>query len=128
MPRNPRRAGGPRSLRVGEAMRHALAELLARGDHLDAVLSGASITVTEVRMSPDLRQATAYVLPLGGAAGEAVLAGLQRAAAGLRMRLGRLVPLRFSPALHFELDRRFDQAERLAALLRGDRSPGSPHG
>jgi len=109
-------------------MRHALAEILLRHDLGDVGLRGASITVTEVRMSADLRRATACVLPLGGAGAPEVLAALEREATELRMRLGRLVPLRYSPTLEFALDQRFDQAERIETLLRGGRAPRSDDG
>lgn len=116
-----RPAGAPsqRQLRVGEVLRHALVDVLARGEANDPGLAGASVTVTEVRVSPDLRNATAYVMPLGGADAEAVADGLRRAAPFLRRRVGREVALRRTPALAFELDSRFDAADRISELLRG---------
>ena len=108
---------GQRQLRVGEELRHALAELLARGDLRDPDLSGASLTVTEVRVSPDLRRATVFVIPLGGGDATAVLAGLRRAAPYLRTRVARLVRLKFAPQLTFYADTSFEHASRIDALL-----------
>ena len=109
-----------RQLRVGELVRHALSEILGRGDVQDPALAGAAITVPEVRMSPDLKVATAYVMPLGGRNGEAVVQALGRNARFLRGEVSRRVALRFSPELRFRLDRSFDQASRLDALLRSE--------
>jgi ribosome-binding factor A len=108
-----------RQLRVGEEIRHALARLLARGELRDPELFDVAITVTEVRMSPDLRQATAFVTPLGGSDMERIVAALRRAAPFLQGRIGREMRLRFTPALHFEEDRSFDEAGRIDRLLRG---------
>ncbi len=107
-----------RQLRVGEVLRHALAEVLRESHIHDPDLAERSITVTEVRMSPDLKNATAFVMPLGGAAAESVLPALKRAAPYLRGQLGRLLTLRHTPALRFEFDASFDQAGRIDALLR----------
>ena len=109
-----------RQLRVGEALRHALAELLREGSFRDPGLADASVTVTEVRMSPDLRSATVFVMPLGGAHAEETLAALNRAAPLLRGQAARTVRLKFAPALRFALDTSFAQAERIDALLRRD--------
>ncbi len=113
-----RKPAGQRPLRVGEELRHALAQILARGDIRDPDLVGRSITVSEVRMSPDLKNATAFVLPLGGENLEAAMAGLSRCAPYLRGQVARLVPLRYSPKLNFRLDESFEQASRIEALLR----------
>lgn len=107
-----------RQLRIGEAIRHALSETLTRGHLRDPELQGASITVTEVRVSPDLRNATAFVLPLGGRNGEAVVAALDRAGAYLRREVAHQVRLRYAPDLRFQLDTSFDQAARIDTLLR----------
>ena len=96
-----------------------LAEVLGRGELRDPVLSGLSITVSEVRVSPDLRNATAYVMPLGGGDTADVLAALGRAAPFLRGRVGRMVRLKYTPAFRFEADSTFDEASRIDALLRG---------
>lgn len=117
-----RRSGGgapsQRQLRVGEALRHALADILARADFRDPGLQNASITVTEVRISPDLANATVYVMPLAGADAPDVIAALRRAAPYLRGSVGRSVELRHVPQLSFALDRSFDYAERIDGLLR----------
>ena len=121
------RRGARRSLRVGEALRHALAELLTRGEGLDPILGGVSITVCEVRVSPDLRHARAYVLPLGGEPSDAMMTALRGAAPRLRGPLARAVRLKYAPALEFEIDRSFDEAARMGAVLgnleRRQRSP-----
>lgn len=107
-----------RQLRVGEAIRHALSETLTRGHLRDPELQGASITVTEVRVSPDLHNATAFVLPLGGRNGQAIVAALDRAGAYLRREVAHQVRLRYAPELRFQLDTSFDQAARIDTLLR----------
>lgn len=107
-----------RQLRVGEALRHALAEALARGDLRDPALAERSITVGEVRVSPDLRHATAFVMPLGGADAAPILAALRRAAPYLRTVLARGVQLRFAPEITFTLDRSFEEAERIERALK----------
>lgn len=110
-----------RQLRVGEELRHALAQLLRPGALNDPALRDANLTVTEVRLSPDLRNATVFVMPLGGApeptAIAEILAGLKRSAAFLRGQLARAVGLRFAPNLSFAFDGAFDNAERIAAIL-----------
>jgi ribosome-binding factor A len=113
-------AAGPsqRQLRVGEAVRHALAEALGQGDVHDPVLEGHLITVPEVRMSPDLRLATIYVIPLGGRDAEAVIAALERNKRYLRGVVARKVNLKFAPDIRFRIDERFDEAERIEKLLR----------
>ena len=106
-----------RQLRVGEELRHALAQLLRPGELRDPALQEASVTVTEVRMSPDLRNATAFVMPLAGAKADEVMAGLERSSGFLKARIGRSLGLRFTPNIAFALDRAFEQAERIATLL-----------
>lgn len=130
------KAIGQRPLRVGEALRHALAEILERGDLRDPDLQGAPITVTEVRMSPDLRAAVIFILPLGGGKVEAALAALTRATPYLRGVLARMLRLKFAPSLRFRADQSFDEANRITALLRdprvaadlGPRSSGASEG
>jgi ribosome-binding factor A len=109
---------GQRQLRAGELVRHAVAEVLSRGEVHDPVLEGHMITVPEVRMSPDLRQATIYVMPLGGRNAKEVLAALDRNKKFLRGEVARRVNLKFAPDIHFRLDERFDEAERIEKLLR----------
>jgi ribosome-binding factor A len=107
-----------RQLRAGELVRHALAEILARAEVHDPVIAGHMITVPEVRMSPDLRQATIYVMPLGGRDEKEVLAALDRNRRYLRGEIARRVNLKFAPDIRFRLDERFDEAERIERLLR----------
>lgn len=114
----PGKPASQRRLRVGEEMRHALAELLERGDMRDPELREARITVTEVDVSPDLKNATAFVVPLGGADAERLLAALRRAAPYFRGRLAHMIDLRHAPEIRFQLDRSFDHAGAIDALLR----------
>jgi ribosome-binding factor A len=107
-----------RQLRVAEAVRHALAEVLAQGDVHDPVLEGHVVTVPEVRMSPDLRLATIYVMPLGGRDAASVVEALDRNRRFLRGVVARKVNLKFAPDIRFRLDERFDEAERIEKLLR----------
>ena len=107
-----------RQLRVGEELRHLLAELLERGEMRDLDLRGASITVTAVDVSPDLRNATAFVMPLGGQHGDRLLAAMRRAAPWFRARVGERAGLRHAPEIRFEIDRTFDEADRIGSLLR----------
>jgi ribosome-binding factor A len=106
-----------RQLRVGEELRHALAQLLRPGKLRDPVLYDANVTVTEVQVSPDLRNAIAFVMPLGGANAADILTGLRRGTPFLRGQIARAVRLRLVPNLTFALDRAFESAERIAALL-----------
>jgi ribosome-binding factor A len=122
MPRHHTKASSPggsqRQLRVGETVRHAIADVLAQGGVHDPVLEGHLITVPEVRMSPDLKLATIYVMPLGGRDTEIVLAALERNKKFLRGEVARRVNLKFAPDLRFRADERFDEAERIEKLLR----------
>jgi ribosome-binding factor A len=111
------RAPSQRQLRVGEELRHVIAHILGRQELRDPALHDAAITVTEVRISPDLKNATAFVMPLGGAHAGEVMAALERGATFLRGLVAREVPLRFVPALRFALDTSFDHASRIEALL-----------
>jgi ribosome-binding factor A len=110
--------GSQRQLRVGEQVRHALAEILAQGTVHDADLEGHIITVPEVRMSPDLKLATIYVMPLGGRDTERVIDALERNKKFLRGELARRINLKFAPDIRFRVDERFDEAERIEKLLR----------
>ncbi len=107
-----------RQLRVGELVRHALADVLAQGHVHDPVIEGHMITVPEVSMSADLRLATIYIMPLGGRDATAVLAALERNRKFLRGEIARQVNLKFAPDIRFRLDERFDEAERIDKLLR----------
>ncbi len=113
------REQGPtqRQLRAGELIRHAMVEVLREGDLHDPALAGASVTVTEVRMSPDLKHATCFVEPLGGGHAREVVQALNRHAKFLRGKLGRQIELKFTPDLRFIHDESFDAAARMDALL-----------
>lgn len=108
---------GQRQLRVGEEIRHALSSIFMRGELHEEELRGASITVSEVRISPDLKNATAYVMPLGGSNREQVLEALRELAPNLRMMIGGKLHLKYTPRLSFRLDTSFDEAHRINALL-----------
>jgi ribosome-binding factor A len=112
-----------RTLKVGEAMRHVLAEMLARGDVRDPVLESAIISVSEVRVSPDLRHATAYVMPVGcdDAEQAAVLAALNAHARTFRHEMARRVNTKYAADLRFRLDESYDEAARIDSLLRAPR-------
>ena len=110
--------GSQRQLRVGELVRHAMSDLLSRGEVHDPVLEGHLITVPEVRMSPDLRLATIYVMPLGGKDIDEVLEALERNKRFLRGEIARHVNLKFAPDIRFHADERFAEAERIEKLLR----------
>ena len=122
MPRHHRKSsavgGSQRQLRVGETVRHAVADILVNGSVHDRDLEGHIITVPEVRMSPDLKLATIYVMPLGGRDTEIVIAALERHKKFLRGEVARRVNLKFAPDLRFRVDDRFDEAERIEKLLR----------
>jgi ribosome-binding factor A len=107
-----------RALRVGELIRHAMSDMLTRGDVHDPVLEGHLVTVPEVRMSPDLRMATIYVMPLGGRDIQDVIEALDRNKRYLRGEIAHRVNLKFAPELRFRVDERFDEAERIEKLLR----------
>jgi ribosome-binding factor A len=107
-----------RQLRVGEELRHALVEILARGHLRDPDLQGVSVTVSEVRASPDLKHATAYVMPLGGQNIDTVVKALKRASGYLRSEIARAVRLRVAPEIDFAADRSFDYASRIDSALR----------
>lgn len=115
-----RTGGGPsqRMLRVGELVRHALADVLSRGDHIDPVLSGHIITVPEVRMSPDLKVATCFVMPLGGKDIGTVIKALEANRRHLRTEVAHRVELKSVPELRFREDTSFDEGARMDALLR----------
>jgi ribosome-binding factor A len=108
----------PRQLRVGELIRHALAEIFSRGDIHDPVIEAHMITVPEVRMSADLRLATIYIVPLGGRDEEKVLEALEGNKRYVRGEIARRVNLKFAPEIRFRVDERFDEAERIEKLLR----------
>ena len=106
-----------RQLKVGELIRHALAEIFARGEIVDEVLSRYSLTVPEVRMTPDLKLATVYVLPLGGEGAEDVVAHVEKHKRFLRGEVAKRVKLRYMPELRFKIDTSFESSRRIDELL-----------
>ena len=106
-----------RQLRAGELIRHALVEVLREEELQDEAMKGVSVTVTEVRLSPDLRHASVFVEPLGGGHAREVVAALNRHAKFLRGRLGHGIDMKFTPELKFLHDESFDEAERMAKLF-----------
>jgi ribosome-binding factor A len=110
-----------RQLRVGELIRHALAELIARGEVHDEVLAAVTVTIPEVRMSPDLRLATVFVMPLGGKDVGPVLTALDRNKRYIRGEVARAVNLKFAPDVRFLADQSFDAATRIERLLASDK-------
>ena len=122
MPRHQHRdqsqGGSQRQLRVGELIRHELADMLSRGEVHDPIIEAHMITVPEVRMSPDLRLATIYVMPLGGRDQKQVLDALDRNKRYVRGEISRRINLKFAPEIRFRIDERFDEAERIEKLLR----------
>lgn len=106
-----------RQLRAGEVIRHALVEILQRDHVRDPALAGVSITVSEVRVSPDLKQARIYAARLGGGDSDETIAALNRTAPYLRGLLGKKIELKFTPALTFLNDATFAEAEKIDALL-----------
>jgi ribosome-binding factor A len=104
-------------LRVAESIRHKLAEMLTRGEIHDEVLASHSITVPEVRLTPDLKLATVYVMPLGGTDTKAVLDALTRNKRYIRGEVAHAVNLKFAPDLRFLRDETFDEADRIERLL-----------
>lgn len=112
-------SSGPsqRQLRVGEVIRRALADILTRGDIHDPELAHVSVTVGEVRATPDLKRALVFVLPLGGANAESVIAALNRNRGELRRAVNKAITLKFSPELKFVIDQTFDQLDETRRLL-----------
>lgn len=114
------RSGHPRSQRqqrVGELIRHSVAEVFMRGELRDPDVAGVSITVTEVTVSPDLKNATAWVMPLGGDGKQVVEDALNRCAGYIRGQLSRSAALKFTPRLSFQIDPSFDNAAHVDSLL-----------
>ena len=117
--RRAHKMSGPtqRQLRVGELIRHALAELLTRGEVHDEILAAHVVTIPEVRMSPDLRLASIYVMPLGGKDVGPVLAALERHRRFIRRQVAHTVNLKFAPEIRFLADASFEEADRIHRLL-----------
>jgi ribosome-binding factor A len=110
-----------RQLRVGEMLRHALSDVLRRGELRDADLAGVSVTITQVKPSPDMRYATIFCEPLGGKNAKTVVAALNRHKGFLRGEMGRLIALKFTPELRFLEDESFAEAQKIESLLRSSR-------
>jgi len=115
---NPSPGGSQRQLRVGELVRHALADMLTRGDVHDPVIEGHMITIPEVQVTADLRLATIYVMPMGGRDAEEVVAAFERNKKYLRTEIAHRINLKFAPDIRFRVDDRFAEAERIDRLLR----------
>jgi ribosome-binding factor A len=120
-------------LRVGESLRHAFVDVLARGVLRDPALRDVSITVSEVRVSPDLKNATAYVMPLGGDETAGTIEALNRARKYMRGRVGKVLTTRFTPELSFKADNSFDYSSRMDRLFSApdfhrDTDDGDPPG
>jgi ribosome-binding factor A len=113
---------GQRQLRVGERIRHILADVLRRGDLYDPALANASlISITAVEIGPDLKHATAYVMPLGGKDGPEIVSALNRAQGYFRSALAPEMDLRYTPKVSFRLDNSFENASHIEGILRQDR-------
>ena len=110
-----------RQLRVGEMLRHALSEILREREIRDPDLAGVSVTVTQVKPSPDMRHATVFVEPLGGKKADTVVAALNRHRGYLRGEMGRTIALKFTPELRFVEDTSFAEAERINKILHSER-------
>jgi ribosome-binding factor A len=110
--------GSQRQLRVGELVRHAMADMLTRGEVHDPVIQGHLITVPEVQMTADLRLATIYIMPLAGRDADEVLAAFERHKKFLRGEIAHRINLKFAPDIRFRVDERFAEAERIEKLLR----------
>lgn len=125
MPRRhtPSSQRGPsqRQLRVGELLRHALSEILRQNDIRDPDLNGVSVTVTQVKPSPDMRYATVFVEPLGGKNADTIVTALNRHKGFLRGAMGRMIELKFTPELRFVEDTSFAEAERIEKLLHSEK-------
>ena len=123
MPRNRPSNIGPsqRQLRVGEMLRHALSDILLRGDIRDPDLAGVSVTITQVIPSGDMRYATAYCEPLGGKNADKIIAALNRHKSYLRGQMGHMIELKFTPELRFVEDKSFAEAEKIETILKSER-------
>ena len=115
------RGPSQRQLRVGELLRHTLSEILRRGDIRDEDLAGVSVTITQVKLSPDMRHATVFCEPLGGRNADKIIGALNRHRAYIRGEMGRMIDLRFTPDLRFIEDHSFAEAERIETILKSSR-------
>ena len=126
MPRNrsshrPERGSSQRQLRVGEMLRHALSEILTRGDVRDPELEGVSVTITQVKPSPDMRHATVFCEPLGGKNVGPVIAALNKHRGFIRGEMGKTITMKVTPDLRFIEDTSFAEAEKIETILKSDR-------
>ena len=119
--RRPPTGPSQRQLRAGELVRHALVEIFREEEINDPVLAGVSVTVTEVRVNPDMRHATVFVEPLGGENADEVVKALNKHSKFVRGHLGRMIELRFTPDLHFRHDESFNEAARMDRLFQDPR-------
>src|SRR3954463_15048247 len=110
-----------RQLRVGEALRHALAEVLRENEIHDADLDGVSVTITQIKPSPDMRYATVYCEPLGGENAKTIITALNRHKGFLRGEMGHRLTMKFTPELRFVEDESFAEAQRIENILRSER-------
>lgn len=117
MKNRPNKAPSQRQLRIGEEIRHSISEMFERREFHEPALHDISVTITEVRISPDLKNATAYIMPLGGGQAVEIIEALARARTYVRKRLGRSLHLRYVPNIDFEMDTTFDQADKIEDLL-----------
>lgn len=117
------REKGPsqRQLRVGEMLRHALSQILVRGDIRDPDLEGVSVTITQVKPSGDMRHATVFCEPLGGKNADKIIKALNRHKAFIRGEMGHMITLKFTPELRFIEDDSFAEAEKIENLLKSER-------
>src|SRR6201996_244952 len=122
-PSQTRRELGPsqRQLRVGEMLRHALAEILRRNDIRDPDLEGVSVTITQVKPSPDMRYATVYCEPLGGGNAKEIVTALNRHKGFLRGEMGKMIATKFTPDLRFVEDEAFAEAQKIEPILKSER-------
>ena len=118
---NDRNGPSQRQLRVGEMLRHALADVLRRGDIRDPDLAGVSVTITQIKPSPDMRHATVFCEPLGGQNAKQVIAALNKHKGYLRGEMGREIAMKFTPELRFVEDESFAEAQKIDDLLRSSR-------
>src|SRR4030088_516069 len=123
MSRSHHNGGEPsqRMLRVAELIRHSMADLLTRGTINDPLLVGDEVTVPRVKMSPDLKLASVYVMPLGGKAATEVIAALDRHKKYLRTEIAHRINLKFAPEIRFKIDDSFDNVSKIDALLNSDK-------
>ncbi|MCB9984027.1 MAG: 30S ribosome-binding factor RbfA [Rhodospirillales bacterium] len=128
-PHHTHKGPSQRQLRVGEQLRHIIAETMNRGHfHREALLDAGRVSVTEVRVTPDLKQAKVYVMSLGGVDMDTILPALNEEAHVFQKEIGRQQALKFTPKVHFVRDESFDEAQKIDELLRGVHLPENDEG